>query len=54
MQCITLIYVTVFPYGFNTYCTIAASDDNHVLVMTIEVYVPEEHDFHRETASVRT
>jgi len=44
----------VFLFGFNTYCTIAASVDDHVVVKTIEVSVPEEHNFHRETASVKT
>jgi hypothetical protein len=44
----------VFLFGFTTYCTVAAADENHVVVMTIEVSVPEELNFHRETASVRT
>ena len=44
----------MFLLGFNTYCTIAASDESHVGVMTVEVPVPEEYIFHRETASVRT
>jgi hypothetical protein len=44
----------VFLFGFNTYCTIAASDDDHVVVLAFEVSVPEEHNFNRERASIRT
>jgi len=44
----------VFLFGFNTYCTIATSDESHVGVKTIEVPVPEEYIFHKETVSVRT